>query len=194
MNKKQLSERDICTRFIVPAITSAGWDIQDQVREEYFFTAGQLHVRGKTVKRGKRKFADFLLSWKPNIPLAIIEAKDNNHSVGSGMQQGLDYARTLDIPFVFSTNGERMRQPRSRRLRLRLSGNERRAHGMANWFARTKVIPHRDFEVGDTGRHMNLTADCADIADTEKSSEHHCLYPRHPRNSRSESIEQCNAP
>ena len=90
MNKKQLSERDICTKYIVPAITSAGWDIQDQVREEYFFTAGQVHVRGKTVKRGKRKYADFLLSWKPNIPLALIEAKDNNHSVGSGMQQGLD--------------------------------------------------------------------------------------------------------
>ncbi len=106
MNKKQLSERDICTKFIVPAITSAGRNIQDQVREEYYFTAGQVHVRGKTVKRDKRKYADFLLSWKPNILLAIIEAKDNNHSVGSGMQQGLDYAATLDIPFVFSTNGD----------------------------------------------------------------------------------------
>ena len=106
MNKKSLSERDICTKFIVPAITSAGWDIQHQVREEHYFTAGQVLVRGKTVKRGKRKFADFLLFWKPNIPLAIIEAKDNNHSVGSGMQQGLDYAGTLDVPFVFSTNGD----------------------------------------------------------------------------------------
>ena len=85
MNKKSLSERDICTKFIVPAITSAGWDIQHQVREEHYFTAGQVLVRGKTVKRGKRKFADFLLSWKQNIPLAIIEAKDNNHSVGSSM-------------------------------------------------------------------------------------------------------------
>ena len=106
MDKKSLTERDICTKFIVPAITSAGWDIQHQVREEHYFTAGQVLVRGKTVKRGKRKFADFLLSWKPNIPLAIIEAKDNNHSVGSGMQQGLDYAGTLDVPFVFSTNGD----------------------------------------------------------------------------------------
>lgn len=106
MNKKSLSERDICTKFIVPAITSAGWDILQQVREEHYFTAGQVLVRGKTVKRGKRKFADFLLSWKPNIPLAIIEAKDNNYSVGSGMQQGLDYASTLDVPYVFSTNGD----------------------------------------------------------------------------------------
>lgn len=106
MDKKSLTERDICTKYIVPAIQSAGWDIQHQVREEHYFTAGQVLVRGKTVKRGKRKFADFLLFWKPNIPLAIIEAKDNNHSVGSGMQQGLDYAGTLDVPFVFSTNGD----------------------------------------------------------------------------------------
>ncbi len=106
MNKKSLSERDICTKYIVPAIQSSGWDIQNQVREEHFFTDGQVLVKGKTVKRGKRKFADFLLSFKPNMPLAIIEAKDNNHSVGSGMQQGLEYARTLDIPFVFSTNGD----------------------------------------------------------------------------------------
>ena len=106
MNKKSLSERDICTKFVVPALQSAGWDIQHQVREEHFFTAGQVLVKGKTVRRGKRKFADFLLSLKPNMPLALIEAKDNNHSIGSGMQQGLDYARTLDIPFVFSTNGD----------------------------------------------------------------------------------------
>jgi len=90
----------------VPALLSSGWDIQHQVREEYFFTAGQVLVKGKTVKRGKRKFADFLLSFKTNMPLALIEAKDNNHSIGSGMQQGLDYARTLDVPYVFSTNGD----------------------------------------------------------------------------------------
>lgn len=106
MDKKSLSERDIGTKFVVPALQSAGWDIQHQVREEHFFTAGQVLVKGKTVRRGKRKFADFLLSCKPNMPLALIEAKDNNHSIGSGMQQGLDYARTLDIPFVFSTNGD----------------------------------------------------------------------------------------
>jgi type I restriction enzyme R subunit len=106
MDKKQLSERDICTKFVVPALQSAGWDVQNQVREEYFFTAGQVLVKGKTVKRGKRKFADFLLSFKPNMPLALIEAKDNNHSIGSGMPQGLDYGRILDVPFVFSTNGD----------------------------------------------------------------------------------------
>jgi len=106
MNKESLTERDICIKYIVPAIQSAGWDMQHQVREEHFFIDSQVLVKGKTVKRGKRKFADFVLSLKPNMPLAIIEAKDNNHSVGSGMQQGLEYARTLDIPFVFSTNGD----------------------------------------------------------------------------------------
>ena len=106
MDKKQLSERDICTKFVVPALQLAGWDIQQQVREEHFFTAGQVLVKNKTVKRGKRKFVDFLLSFKSNMPLALIEAKDNSHSIGSGMQQALDYARTLDVPFVFSTNGD----------------------------------------------------------------------------------------
>lgn len=106
MDKKQLTERDICTKFVVPALQSAGWDIQQQILEQYYFTDGPVVVRGKTVKRGIRKFADFLLSYRPNMPLAVIEAKDNTHSVGSGMQQALDYAKTLDIPFVFSTNGD----------------------------------------------------------------------------------------
>ena len=106
INKKSLTERDICTKFINPALEAAGWDLMHQIREQYYFTDGRVMVRGKTVKRGDRKFADYLLLHKPNVPLAIIEAKDNNHSVGSGMQQGLEYAKTLDIPFVFSTNGD----------------------------------------------------------------------------------------
>lgn len=106
MNKKALTERDICTKFILPAIRKAGWDEMLQVREEVYFTKGRVHVRGKLVSRGKAKKADFILYFKPNIPIALIEAKDNNHSVGAGMQQGLDYAQTLDIPFVFSSNGD----------------------------------------------------------------------------------------
>jgi hypothetical protein len=70
------------------------------------FTKGRIIVRGKLVTRGKAKKADFVLYYKPNIPIALIEAKDNNHSVGHGIQQGLDYAGTLDIPFVFSSNGD----------------------------------------------------------------------------------------
>ncbi len=77
-----------------------------QVREEVSFTKGRIIVRGKLVSRGKAKRADYILYFKPNIPLALVEAKDNTYSVGDGMQQGLEYATTLDIPFVFSSNGD----------------------------------------------------------------------------------------
>jgi type I restriction enzyme R subunit len=106
MDKSALTERDICTKFILPAVKRAGWDEMVQVLEEVYFTKGRIIVRGKLVTRGKAKKADFVLYYKPNIPIALIEAKDNNHSVGDGMQQGLDYATTLDIPFVFSSNGD----------------------------------------------------------------------------------------
>ena len=106
MNKKALSERDICTKFITPALKQAGWDEFSQIREEVSFTKGRIIVRGRLVTRGKAKRADYILYYKPNIPLAIIEAKDNNHSVGDGMQQALEYAATLNIPFVFSSNGD----------------------------------------------------------------------------------------
>jgi type I restriction enzyme R subunit len=106
MNKKDLSERDICSKFIGPAVKRAGWDGMLQIREEVAFTKGRIIVRGKLVSRGKAKRADYILYYKPNIPIAIIEAKDNNHSVGDGMQQALDYAATLNIPFVFSSNGD----------------------------------------------------------------------------------------
>jgi type I restriction enzyme R subunit len=106
MDKHGLSERDICTKFITPALRQAGWDEMLQIREEVGFTKGRIIVRGKMVLRGKAKRADYVLYYKPNIPLALIEAKDNSHSVGDGIQQGLDYAATLDIPFVFSSNGD----------------------------------------------------------------------------------------
>ena len=106
MNKKELSERDICTKFITPAIIKSGWDKDSQIREEVSFTAGKVIVRGKLVSRGKGKRADYILYYKNNIPLAVIEAKDNKHSVGAGIQQAIEYAETLDIPFVFSSNGD----------------------------------------------------------------------------------------
>src|SRR6266508_3966780 len=106
MNKKQLSERDICTKFITPSLRQAGWDEMTQLREEVSFTKGRIIVRGKLVTRGKAKRADYILYYKPKIPIALIEAKDNDHSVGDGMQQGLEYAATLDVPFVFSSNGD----------------------------------------------------------------------------------------
>ena len=76
MDKKSFSERDICTKFITPAIQSAGWDVNTQVREEVSFTNGRITVRGKLVSRGQRKRADYLLYYKPNVPIAVIEAKD----------------------------------------------------------------------------------------------------------------------
>jgi len=106
MDKKAFSERDICTKLITPALRQAGWDEQLQIREEVSFTKGRIIVRGKLVTRGKVKRADYILYYKPNIPLAVIEAKDNNHNVAGGIQQALDYATTLDIPFVFSSNGD----------------------------------------------------------------------------------------
>jgi type I restriction enzyme R subunit len=109
MNKKTLTETDIRTKFITPALDKGKqgqWDIHTQLLEEHYFTKGRVIVRGKTVQRGEAKKADYILFYKPNIPIAIIEAKDNNHSVGAGMQQALDYAETLDIPFAYSSNGD----------------------------------------------------------------------------------------
>ncbi|ABP34350.1 EcoAI/FtnUII family type I restriction enzme subunit R [Polynucleobacter asymbioticus] len=106
MSKKSLSERDICTKFITPAILGAGWDLHTQIREELSFTKGRIIVRGKLHTRGKQKRADYVLYYKSNIPIAVIEAKENNLSIGAGMQQALDYAETLDVPFVFSSNGD----------------------------------------------------------------------------------------
>jgi len=106
MNKQDLSERDICSKFITPAVRQAGWDEIQQIREEVSFTKGRIIVRGKLVTRGKAKRADYVLYHKPNLPIAIIEAKDNNHAVGDGLQQASEYAEILGIPFVFSSNGD----------------------------------------------------------------------------------------
>lgn len=106
VDKKNLSERDICTKFIIPALVQSGWDIHTQIREEVTFTDGKITVRGKIYSRGQKKRADIILYYKKNIPIAVIEAKDNNHSIGHGMQQALGYAETLDIPFAISSNGD----------------------------------------------------------------------------------------
>lgn len=105
LNKKSLSERDICTKFITPALQKAGWDLHKQILEEVFFTDGKIYVRGKLTARGERKRADYILYYQDN-PVAVIEAKDNKHSVRAGIQQALGYAITLDIPCVFSSNGD----------------------------------------------------------------------------------------
>ena len=107
MDKKQLTEQEIRTRYITPAIQSAGWSVA-QIREDYAITKGRIIARGGTYKRddGSVKRADYVLFYKSHIPLAVIEAKDNNHSIGDGMQQGMDYAQRMMIPFVFTSNGD----------------------------------------------------------------------------------------
>jgi len=102
---KKLTEEDIKYRYITPAVEQAGW-IKEQILMEYFFTDGQVLVRGNTVKRGKRKKADYILTHKDGqLPLAIIEAKDAEHLLGAGMQQAMEYAEILNIPFAYSSNG-----------------------------------------------------------------------------------------
>jgi type I restriction enzyme, R subunit len=102
VNKKDLTEADIRTKFITPALVGPSgnkWNVMTQLREEIYFTKGRVIVRGKTVRRGEAKKADYILYIKPGMPIAVIEAKDNTHKVGSGMQQALDYAEILDVPF-----------------------------------------------------------------------------------------------
>lgn len=106
MNKKELSERDICTKYITPALVDAGWDIDEQIREEYSLTSGRIVVRGNLHTRKKNRRADFVLFYKTGIPLAVVEAKDNNHNMNDGIQQAIKYGIMLDIPFVFSSNGD----------------------------------------------------------------------------------------
>ncbi len=109
MDKKQLTETDIRTKFITPAIVGqdgSKWDRMTQLLEEHYFTKGRVIVRGKSVTRASAKKADYILFYKPNLPMAVVEAKDNNHSVGAGMQQALEYAEALDLPFAYSSNGD----------------------------------------------------------------------------------------
>lgn len=108
MDKKTLSERDICTKFITPALEASGWDRNSQFLEEVNLTSGRVVVRGNKAKRDEKTIrrADYVLYYKPGIPIAVVEAKDNKHSVREGIQQGLAYAEMLDVPFAFSSNGD----------------------------------------------------------------------------------------
>lgn len=106
INKKALSESDIISKFIMPAIKRAGWDDMTQIRQEVKLRDGKVIVRGMAAARKTVKSADIVLYHKPSIPLAVIEAKANKHEIGKGLQQGLDYARLLDVPFVFASNGD----------------------------------------------------------------------------------------
>lgn len=109
MNKRDLSESDIKEKYITPALIKSGWDEMSQIQREEYFTDGRIYVKGKLTARGKGKFTDYSLYHKTkglNIRLAVIEAKDNKHSIRAGIQQALSYANKLDVPFVFSSNGD----------------------------------------------------------------------------------------
>lgn len=106
IKKSTLTETDIITKFILPSIKNAGWDDMTQIRQEVKLRDGQVIVRGQIGMRKTVKSADIVLYHKPNMPLAVIEAKANKHDVGKGMQQGLDYARLLEVPFIFASNGD----------------------------------------------------------------------------------------
>lgn len=109
MDKKQLSEQDIRTKFITPGLLAAGWDRDRQLREDVGLTAGRIRVRSNNMHTRDKKTilrADYVLYHHPNVPLAVVEAKDNKHPIGSGMQQALEYAALLDVPFAYSSNGD----------------------------------------------------------------------------------------
>lgn len=103
-----MTEADIQRLFVTPAIVGTDqpkWDSATQIQEQHYFTKGRVIVHGR-VRRGEAKKADYVLSYKPGVPIAVVEAKDNNHSVGAGMQQALEYAEILDVPYAYSTNGD----------------------------------------------------------------------------------------
>lgn len=102
---KQLSEEDIKNRYITPKIEQSGWD-KEHMRMEYYFTAGRIMVQGKLKHRKQGKKADYLLYTKENYPIAVVEAKDYNHTSSDGLQQAMEYADILDLQFAYSTNGE----------------------------------------------------------------------------------------
>jgi len=106
MDKKQLTEADIRTKFVLPSLEKSGWDRNKQIREEKYFTDGRIYVYGKITKRGIPKKADYILYYKNSLPIAVVEAKDNSHAIGDGLRQAVDYAEILDIPFAFSSNGD----------------------------------------------------------------------------------------
>lgn len=100
-----MNESDTRLKLIDPVLKSK-WDVNKQIFTEYYFTDGEIVVRGNITARKKPKKADYLLMRSRDLPLAVVEAKDTDHSVGSGLQQAMDYAMALDVPFAYSSNGK----------------------------------------------------------------------------------------
>lgn len=106
LDKKQMTEEDIKLNFITPAIIAKGWQDKITMETKVQFTDGKVNLRGNLVSREAPKKADYILYFNKNNPLAVVEAKDNNHSVSFGMQQAKLYAQMLDVPFAYSSNGD----------------------------------------------------------------------------------------
>lgn len=107
MNKLELSEEDIKLRYITPSVLSKGWSVEDITMEtKVKLTDGKINLKGNFVVRGKAKFADYVLYYNRATPIAIVEAKDANHTVAFGLQQAKEYAQMMDVPFAYSSNGE----------------------------------------------------------------------------------------
>lgn len=107
-DKLELSEADVRALFITPAIRSAGWDDETQIRREVTLTPGPIIVRGNLSSRDKKKkkFADYVLYKELGTPIGVVEAKENKHTISSGMQQALGYAEIMNVPNAFSSNGD----------------------------------------------------------------------------------------
>lgn len=106
LDKKQMTEEDIKYNFITPAIQAKGWSDKITMETQVKFTDGKINLKGNVVKREPAKKADYILYLNSNNPIAIVEAKDNNHTVSYGLQQAMTYAQMLDIPFAYSSNGD----------------------------------------------------------------------------------------
>jgi type I restriction enzyme, R subunit len=172
LDKKNLSESDICDKFIRPAMERAGWNVMDQVYREYALRAGRVVVRGRSAERDKSTVlrADYALFYKTNIPLAVVEAKDNSHAVGAGIAQAIRYADLLDVPFSFSSNGDgfvfRDATRSDAHLERNLSLDEfpspddlwSRYCAWKGWSAQVRRVTETDYAPNKTPRYFQLNA------------------------------------
>ena len=106
LNKKQMTEEDIKLNYITPAINARGWKNGINITMETQITDGRINIKGNMASREKAKKVDYLLYLNKYHPIAVVEAKDNNHSVSFGLQQAMTYAQMLDLPFAYSSNGD----------------------------------------------------------------------------------------
>ncbi len=174
MGKQAFSERDICTKYITPAIQQAGWNLHTQVREEYPVSDGRIMVRGRMHSRARPRRADYVLCFQKNQPIAVIEAKDANHSLGHGMQQAQAYAEKLDVPFAISSSGSGFLFSDPHRLVFdqaetelaldQLPGPEKLWHGYRYWKGLSEEVrtiveqPYYDDGSGRAPRYYQMVA------------------------------------